>query len=132
MATGRTVRAIPSCRRAVGAMTWHNQRAIDLLLARPDVDGKRFGCTGASGGAQQTYYLMALEDRLTAVAPMVMACYLAEIVDDMSSHCGCNHTPRLAARTDVPEMCAVFAPRPVMFGSVSGDWTHNFPQQGLP
>lgn len=117
---------------SVGAMTWHNQRAIDVLLARDDVDAQRLATTGASGGAQQSYYLMAIEDRLAAAAPMVMACYLAEIVDDTSAHCGCNHTPRLAARTDVPEMCAVFAPRPAMFGSVSGDWTHAFPQQGLP
>jgi hypothetical protein len=117
---------------AVGAMTWHNLRALDLLLARDDVDPARIGCTGASGGAQQTYYLMALDDRLAAAAPMVMACYLAEIVDDTSAHCGCNHTPRLCAGTDVPEMCAVFAPKPAMFGSVSGDWTHAFPQQGLP
>ncbi len=117
---------------SVGAMTWHNQRALDLLLARDDVDPARIGCTGASGGGQQTYYLMALEDRIAAAAPMVMACYLAEIVDDTSAHCGCNHVPRLAARTDVPEMCAVFAPRPVLFGSVTGDWTRNFPREGLP
>lgn len=117
---------------AIGAMTWHNQRALDVLLARPEVDPARVGCTGASGGGQQTYYLMALEDRLAAAAPMVMACYLAEILDDTSAHCGCNHAPRLAAATDVPELCAVFAPKPAMFGSVSGDWTHNFPREGLP
>ncbi|MCB9878100.1 MAG: hypothetical protein H6835_10905 [Planctomycetes bacterium] len=117
---------------SVGAMTWHDQRAIDVLLARNDVDPARVAVTGASGGGQQTYYLMALEDRLCAAAPMVMACYLDEILAETSAHCGCNHTPRLAASTDVPEMCAVFAPRPVLFGSVTGDWTHNFPQQGLP
>ena len=75
---------------------------------------------------------MALEERIAAAAPMVMACHLAEIVDDTTAHCGCNHVPRLAARTDVPEMCAVFAPKPVLFGSVSGDWTRNFPREGLP
>jgi hypothetical protein len=117
---------------SLGAMTWHNRRALDLLLARDDVDPARIACTGASGGAQQTYYLMALEDRLAAAAPVVMACYFAEIVDDTSAHCGCNHVPRLAAGTDVIEMCAVFAPRPVFFGSVTGDWTHAFPREGLP
>ncbi|HEX6813555.1 MAG TPA: LamG-like jellyroll fold domain-containing protein [Planctomycetota bacterium] len=117
---------------SVGVMTWHNQRAIDLLLAREDVDPARLAVTGASGGAQQTCYLMALEDRIAAAAPMVMACYFTEIVDDTSAHCGCNHVPRIASRTDVPEMCAVFAKRPVMFGSVSGDWTKHFPREGLP
>ncbi|MGB3968052.1 MAG: hypothetical protein WBO45_15055, partial [Planctomycetota bacterium] len=117
---------------SVGAMTWHNQRALAVLRTRADVDPERIGVTGASGGAQQTYYLMALDERFAAAAPMVMACYVAEIVDDTTAHCGCNHVPRLAAGTDVPEMCAVWAPRPVVFGSVSGDWTKNFPQQGLP
>lgn len=126
------VEHIASGVNSVGAMTWHNQRALDLLLARDDVDATRIGVTGASGGGQQTYYLMALEDRLAAAAPMVMACYFHEIITDREAHCGCNHVPRLAARTDVPELCAVFAPRPVMFGSVSGDWTRHFPQQGLP
>lgn len=117
---------------SLGAMTWHNRRALDLLLARTDVDPTRIACTGASGGAQQTYYLMALDERITAAAPVVMACYFAEIVDDTSAHCGCNHLPRLAAGTDVPELCAVFAPKPVFFGSVTGDWTHAFPREGLP
>lgn len=117
---------------SLGAMTWHNQRGLDLLLARDDVDPARIACTGASGGAQQTYYLMAIDDRIAVAAPMVMVCYWGEILDDTSSHCGCNHVPGLAAFTDVPEMCAVFAPRPVMFGSVTGDWTRNFPRQGLP
>ncbi len=117
---------------SVGAMTWHNQRALSWLLARDDVDPERVAVTGASGGGQQSYYLMALEDRIAAAAPIVMACYLHEIIADTSAHCGCNHTPRLVAGTDVPEMCAVFAPRPAFFGTVTGDWTRNFPRQGLP
>lgn len=116
----------------IGVMTWHNLRALDLLAGRADVDSQKIAVTGASGGAQQSYYLMALDDRLAAVAPMVMACYFREIVSDTSAHCGCNHLPRLAAGTDVIEMCSVFAPRPVLFGSVTGDWTAHFPQQGLP
>jgi hypothetical protein len=126
------VEHVPSGVNAIGAMTWHNERALDLLLARDDVDASRIGVTGASGGGQQTYYLMALDDRIAAAAPMVMTCYFTQIVTDDDAHCGCNHPPRLAAGLDVPEMCAVFAPRPAMFGSVTGDWTHAFPQQGLP
>ncbi|MCA8948181.1 MAG: hypothetical protein KDE27_01685, partial [Planctomycetes bacterium] len=117
---------------SVGAMTWHNQRALGWLLARDDVDPTRVAVTGASGGGQQTYYLMALEDRLAAAAPIVMACYWREILSDTGAHCGCNHVPRAAATTDVPEMCAVFAPKPAFFGTVTGDWTHNFPTEGLP
>ena len=32
---------------------------------------------------------------------------------------------------DEPLFCALFAPRPVFYGSVTGDWTARFPEQGL-
>ncbi len=117
---------------SIGVMTWHNLRGIDLLRQRPDVDPQRIAVTGASGGGQQTMYLMALDDRLCAAAPMVMTCYFAEIVDDTSAHCGCNHVPRIAAGTDQIELCAGLAPRPALIGTVSGDWTARFPREGWP
>lgn len=117
---------------SLGAMAWHDLQGLRVLAARDDVDPAVIGVTGASGGGQQTYYLMALSDAFAAAAPMVMACYFDAIVDDRSAHCGCNHPPRIAAGVDVPELCAVFAPKPTMFGSVTGDWTRDFPRQGLP
>jgi dienelactone hydrolase len=47
-------------------------RALDYLASRPEVDPKRLGCTGNSGGGTLTCYLMALDDRISAAAP---ACY---------------------------------------------------------
>ena len=52
---------------------WDGMRAIDYLQSRPEVDPKRIGCTGNSGGGTQTSYLMALDDRIQAAAP---SCYL--------------------------------------------------------
>ena len=117
---------------AIGAMTWNNLRGLELLQARTDVDRTRIAVTGASGGGQQTYYLMAIRDAFAAAAPICMTCYFAEILTDDGAHCGCNHPPRLAGGTDVLEMAAVMAPRPAFFGSVTGDWTAHFPQQGWP
>jgi len=53
---------------------WDGMRSIDYLQSRPEVDPKLIGCTGNSGGATQTSYLMALDDRIIAAAP---SCYLA-------------------------------------------------------
>jgi dienelactone hydrolase len=117
---------------SVAAMTWSNLRALELLRRRDDVDPTRIGCTGASGGGQQTYYLTALDCGLAAAAPAVMVCHLAEILDADHVHCRCNHTPHLARVVDVPEMSASFAPRPQFFLSVTGDWTHAFPREGYP
>ena len=50
-------------------MVWDGVRAIDYLCNRPDVDPKRIGCTGNSGGGNLTSYLMAYDDRIAAAAP---------------------------------------------------------------
>lgn len=43
---------------------WDAVRALDYLLDRPEVDGKRIGCCGHSGGGTMTMYLSALESRI--------------------------------------------------------------------
>ncbi|HPO15073.1 MAG TPA: alpha/beta hydrolase family protein [Candidatus Hydrogenedentes bacterium] len=52
---------------------WDGMRAMDYLESRPEVDPKRLGCTGNSGGGTQTAYLMSLDDRIMAAAP---SCYI--------------------------------------------------------
>jgi len=52
---------------------WDGIRALDYLLARPEVDAKRVGCTGNSGGGTHTSYLSALDDRIQVAAP---SCYI--------------------------------------------------------
>ncbi|MCE9533185.1 MAG: acetylxylan esterase [Planctomycetes bacterium] len=52
---------------------WDGMRSIDYLVSRPEIDAKRIGCTGNSGGGTLTAYLMALDDRIACAAPV---CYL--------------------------------------------------------
>ena len=52
---------------------WDGIRALDYLLSRPEVDSKRVGCTGNSGGGTHTSYLSALDDRIQVAAP---SCYI--------------------------------------------------------
>jgi len=119
----------------LSAMTWDNLRALDLLAARPDVDARRIGCTGASGGGQQTLFLMCLDDRLAAAVPVVYPSYFREIMINpdrkprmASTHCVCNWVPGLLSFTDEPEMAAVFAPRPAEFITTTQDWTARWGQ----
>ena len=51
---------------------WDGIRAVDYLLTRDDVDPKRLGATGNSGGGTQSAYLAVAEPRLAAAAP---SCY---------------------------------------------------------
>ncbi len=113
----------------IGLMTLQNIRALDYLCSRKDVDTSRLAVTGASGGGQQTMYMMCLEDRLRAAVPVVMACYFARILHPDWAHCWCNHAPGIAADTDMTEISAVFAPRPALFLCSSKDWTSRFPYE---
>lgn len=53
---------------------WDNIRAIDYLISRPEVNPEKIGMTGNSGGGTQTFFSMALDDRIVAAAP---SCYPA-------------------------------------------------------
>ncbi len=48
---------------------WDGIRSVDYLLTRKEVDPKRIGMTGRSGGGTQTAYTAALDDRILAAAP---------------------------------------------------------------
>ncbi|HYO81491.1 MAG TPA: acetylxylan esterase [Bryobacteraceae bacterium] len=52
---------------------WDGIRAVDYLLTRSDVDPKRIGVAGNSGGGTQTAYLAVLEPRLSCA---VSSCYI--------------------------------------------------------
>ena len=51
---------------------WDGMRAVDYLLTRSDVDPRRLGAAGNSGGGTQSAFLGVVEPRLAAVAP---SCY---------------------------------------------------------
>ncbi|MDW8364717.1 MAG: hypothetical protein RMK49_02600, partial [Abditibacteriales bacterium] len=65
---------------SAGIMTWNNMRALDYLETRPEVDKTKIGCTGASGGGQQTMYLMATDDRVQVAVPTVLISYFKRIL----------------------------------------------------
>jgi len=113
-------------------MTWNNMRGIDLLCSLPEVDAARIGCTGCSGGAQQTFYLMAVDDRLAVAVPVCMVSESRRILAIDGAHCPCNHVAGLLAETDATEMAACLAPKPTLFICGTQDWTRWFPQQGYP
>jgi cephalosporin-C deacetylase-like acetyl esterase len=46
------------------------RRAVDYLASRKDLDPKRIGATGRSGGGMTTFYLAALDERIRASAPV--------------------------------------------------------------
>jgi hypothetical protein len=53
-----------------GVEVWNAIRALDYLETRPEVDAKRIGLTGISGGGAMTWYTAAVDDRIAAAAPV--------------------------------------------------------------
>ncbi len=95
-----------------GIQLWDNMRAIDYLLARPEVLPDRLGITGCSGGGNQTMYLAALDERVTAAAPVCSVelgeCYLHKL------YCTCELVPGLRRFADLVDVCGLVAPRALL------------------
>ena len=53
-----------------GVEVWNAMRALDYLQTRPEVDPKLIGLTGISGGGAMTWYTAAVDERITAAAPV--------------------------------------------------------------
>jgi len=109
--------------------TWNNLRAIDYLAAMDNVDPRRIGVTGASGGGTQTFFLAMLDERIKASAPAV-------IVYPWAAPQGCRCEGGLPvmqeARTNAIELAAAVSPRAQLLISVGKDSTRNFPNFGFP
>ncbi|HVE40377.1 MAG TPA: acetylxylan esterase [Planctomycetota bacterium] len=104
-----------------GLQTWNSLRAVDFIAALPDVDPKRIGCTGASGGGTQTFILTAIDDRIACSAPVNM------VAAEFQGGCTCENAPFLRIGLNNVEIAAMTAPRPLLLIAATGDWTKHVP-----
>lgn len=109
---------------------WDGIRALDYLESRPEVDPKKLGCTGNSGGGTMTAYLMALDDRIYCAAP---SCYITTLErlfatigpQDAEQNIpgqvafGMEHTDYLTMRAPRPTLMAVATQD---FFDIDGAW----------
>lgn len=109
-----------------GVQTWNSFWAFEWLRRQPDIDSRRIGCSGISGGGTQTFLLSALEPRLSCAVPVKM------VSSTMQGGCVCENAPLLRLFAGNPEIAALTAPRPMLLISDSGDWTRDNPDIVVP
>ncbi|HET6382312.1 MAG TPA: acetylxylan esterase [Armatimonadota bacterium] len=105
-----------------------SMRGIDYLMSRPEVDPKRIGVTGNSGGGTQTSLMMMADPRIAAAAP---ATFIMSRESYMAAG-GAQDAEQIwpgmtAAGFDHEDILLAMAPRPVRVLAVTGDF---FPIEG--
>ena len=100
---------------------WNSMRCIDFLESLEDVDASKISCTGASGGATQSFLLAAVDSRIKAVAAVNM------VSANYQGGCCCENAALLRIGINNVEIAASIAPRPLFIAASDGDWTVNTP-----
>jgi len=113
--------AIPLGQTVTGMWTWDLHRLIDYIETREDCDSTRIGSAGLSGGALQTLWAAALDDRIKC---SILSGYFygyKEALLDRYTNCSCNYVPHLFECIDMGDLGALIAPRPLLIESGTRD-----------
>jgi cephalosporin-C deacetylase-like acetyl esterase len=107
---------------------WDAVRGLDYLLTRAEVDPKRIGVAGNSGGGTQTAYLQVVEPRLAVAAP---SCYITSWeklwAGQGPQDAEQNFVGFLKDGLDFADFLIAFAPRPLKVLTAIRDF---FPIEG--
>jgi cephalosporin-C deacetylase-like acetyl esterase len=117
-------------RSAAGYRFWDGVRSLDYLAGRPEVDPKRLGCTGNSGGGTMTAYLMALDDRVAVAAPSCFITTLERLFATIGPQdAEQNITGQVALGIEHADYLTMRAPKPTLlsvgtrdFFDIDGSW----------
>lgn len=112
-----------------GVFLREDQRALDVLSARNDVDSKRIGCCGLSGGGLRTAYLGGLDARIKcAVCVGFMSTWRDFLLNKTYTHTWMTYIPVLPKYLDFPEIFGLRAPAPTMALNNKQDTLYTLPE----
>jgi len=103
--------------------TYDGIRAVDYLLTRPEVDPKRIGLTGNSGGGTLTTWINAVEDRLCMAAP---SCYITtwrnNVENELPADVEQMPPAALSKGLEMADFLLASAPRPLLIMGQKNDF----------
>src|SRR5262249_27441250 len=115
-----------------GMLVRDDRLALSYLLSRPDVDPQRVGAVGFSMGSTRSWWLAALDERVTAtVAVGCLTRYQELVADDRLHEHGIYYfVPGiLRERIDMEAVLGLIAPRPLL--TLTGDRDAGSPVDGV-
>jgi dienelactone hydrolase len=108
----------------IGWRVWDVMRTVDWIETRNELDPKRIGVMGISGGGTITVFSAALDERIQAA---FSSGYLNTFRDSIFSiaHCIDNYVPGILEWAEMYDIAGLIAPRP--FFAESGTRDNIFP-----
>jgi dienelactone hydrolase len=98
-----------------GVFVFDDQRALDYLASRPDVDATRMGCGGLSGGGLRTVMLTGADERIRCSCCVgMMTTWRDYLLNKCYTHTWMCYVPGLPKDLDYPEVLGLGAPNPVL------------------
>jgi dienelactone hydrolase len=97
-----------------GMMVYDSLRALDLLIARPDVDARRVGTLGMSMGSTMAWWLAALDERVLVTVDINCLTDFHTLLDKkgLAGHGIYYYVPGLLQKFTTGQINALIAPRP--------------------
>jgi dienelactone hydrolase len=98
-----------------GVFFAEDQKALDVLCSRDDVDVSRIGCGGLSGGGLRTVFMGGLDPRIkAAVCVGFMTTWKDFLLNKSFTHTWMAYVPLLPNELDFPEIMGLRVPQPTL------------------
>jgi len=98
-----------------GVFAAEDRAALGYLCSRPDVDPRRVGCCGLSGGGLRTNALAAMDDRIRCCVTVgFMTTWRDFVLDVCHTHTWMVYIPHLSRLLDYPEILSLHLPSPAL------------------
>lgn len=112
-----------------GVFFAEDQKALDILCSRNDVDAGRIGCGGLSGGGMRTVFMGGLDERIKcAVCVGFMTTWKDFLLHKSFTHTWMTYVPLLPNELDFPEILGLRAPLPTMVLNDNDDELYTLPE----